>query len=43
MPELAKVFAKHTWVENKKFLLVPYQHDRCPGMEWWSWAATLTT
>src|SRR5437660_12639366 len=24
IPDLAKVCAKHEWVENKKFLLVPY-------------------
>ena len=33
MPELAKVFAKHTWVENKKFLLVPYHMIGARNME----------
>ena len=33
VPELAKVFAKHTWVENKKFLLVPYHMIGARNME----------
>ena len=33
VPELAKVFAKHTWLENKKFLLVPYHMIGSRNME----------
>ena len=33
MPELAKVCAKHGWVENKKFLLVPYHMIGARNME----------
>jgi hypothetical protein len=33
VPELAKVFAKHAWVENKKFLLVPYHMIGARNME----------
>ena len=33
VPELARVFAKHTWVENKKFLLVTYHMIGARNME----------
>jgi len=33
IPELAKVCAKHEWVENKKFLLVPYHMIGARNME----------
>ena len=33
IPELAKVCAKHGWVENKKFLLVPYHMIGARNME----------
>jgi hypothetical protein len=33
IPELARVCAKHTWVEDKKFLLVPYHMIGARNME----------
>ncbi|AGA26315.1 DUF6079 family protein [Singulisphaera acidiphila] len=33
LPDLAKVCAKHSWVENKKFLLVPYHMIGARNME----------